>query len=396
MSDPEAHIAAWEAAGVIDGPTAARLRAAAGPIPAPAPIAPIAPMAATEGDPAVEAAARPSAASALFGPGVSIGEMFGYIGGAFLLSAWTAFLARIGGSQANGPFVIGVGSLIAAVVLAGLGAWLGRGSDRFRRGAGVAFFVAAGLVGVGVLALFGSTDGQRDSLAGVVAAAAALVAAIVFRTYLPAVMTHLGVLAAATSLVATALSWIQTVLVPLPTYDDFGNTKFVATPGADPLLLAVGQAAAWVVLAIVIGFVGLREARMGTPEANRRASASRAWAGFVVVLGITQAVMERRYDEEFTSHRVIEPWLGAVVILIVCAVLIERAFHRESSAFVYPAALGFIIAATDLNVTYLSSSIEIALLVEGGVLLGAGVIADRLRRRLGARPPAMGSVAALA
>jgi hypothetical protein len=320
---------------------------------------------------------------------------FGYIGAAFLLSAWTAFLVRTGDSTANPQFVIGVASLIAAVVLAGLGAWLGRGSDRFRRGAGVAFFVAAGLVGVGVLALFGSSDGQRDSLAGVVGAAAALLAAIVFRTYLPAVMTHLGALAAATSLAATALSWIETILVPLPTYDELENTKFAAAPGADPLLLAVGQAAAWVVLAIVIGFVGLREARAGTPAAGRRASASRAWAGFVVVLGIAQAVTQSSYDAAYTRHRVIEPWLGALIILIVCAVLIERAFHRESSAFVYPAAVGFVIAATDLNVTYLSSTIEIALLVEGGVLLGAGVIADRLRRRLRARPPAMGPVTAL-
>ena len=331
MSDPEAHIAAWEAAGVIDGPTAARLRAAAGPIPDPASIAASSPPAAAGDDHAIEAAAHPSAASALFGPGVSIGEMFGYIGAAFLLSAWTAFLARIGGSNANAPFVIGIGSLIAAVVLAGLGAWLGRGSDRFRRGAGVAFFVAASLVGVGVLALFGSSDGQRDSLAGVVAAAAALLAAFVFRTYLPAVMTHLGVLAAATSLVATALSWIETSLVSPRTYDDLGNATFAGTPGADPLLLAVGQAAAWVALAIVIGFVGLREARMGTPAAGRRASASRAWAGFVVVLGITQAVMERRYDAEFTSHRVIEPWLGAYARRRAVGPTDERAWRTGCS-----------------------------------------------------------------
>src|SRR6185295_13238683 len=147
-----------------------RLRAAGGPISAPAALAAVTPLAPAEGDHAAEAAARPSAVSALFGPGVSIGEMFGYIGAAFLLSAWTAFLARIGGSGSNAPFVLGVGSLLAAVVLGGLGAWLARGSDRFRRGGGVAFFVAAGLVGVGVLALLGSSDGQRDSLAGVVAA----------------------------------------------------------------------------------------------------------------------------------------------------------------------------------------------------------------------------------
>jgi hypothetical protein len=398
MSDPEAHIAAWEAAGVIDGATAARLRAA--PVIEPG----LASAGHAQGDhsaaiapaaDASEASTRPaSAVSALFGPGVSIGEMFGYIGAAFLLSAWSAFLVRTGDSTGNAQVVVGIGSLVAAAVLTGLGAWLRRGPDRFRRAAGVAFLTATGLVGVSVLALLAST-GQRDSLAGVVAAGAALLAAIAYRTYLPAVLTHLGVLAGATSLAATTLSWIRTVLVPLPTYDDFGNTVSVAGPSADPLLLAVGQAAAWVLLAIVIGFVGLREARAGTPEAGRRASVSRAWAGFVVVLGITQAVTQSRTDADFTNHRVVEPWLGALIILIVCAVLIERAFHRESSAFVYPAALGFVIAATDLNVTYLSSTIEIALLVEGGVLLGAGVIADRLRRRLGARPPALGPVAAV-
>ena len=266
--------------------------------------------------------------------------MFAYIGGAFLLGAWTAFLARIGGGTENPQIAVGIGTLVAAAVLAGLGAWLRRGSDRFRRGAGVAFLVATSLVGVGVLALFGSSD--RGTVAGVVAVSAALLAAIAFRTYLPAVTTHLGVLAAATALVATTLSWIETILVPLPTYDDFGNTKFEAAPGADPLLLVVGQAAAWVVLAIVIGFVGLREARMGTATAGRRASASRAWAGFVVVVGIALAVTHSRYDADYTYHRVVDPWLAAVIILIVCAVLIERAFHRESSAFVYPAALGFV------------------------------------------------------
>ena len=41
------------------------------------------------------------------------------------------------------------------------------------------------------------------------------------------------------------------------------------------------------------------------------------------------------------------------------------------------------IALTDFNVTYLSGSTEVALLIEGLILLGVGVVADRLRRRIG-------------
>jgi hypothetical protein len=85
-----------------------------------------------------------------------------------------------------------------------------------------------------------------------------------------------------------------------------------------------------------------------------------------------------------------------VVILIVCAVLVERGFRREASVYVYPAALGVIIAATDLNATYLSDTIEIGLLIEGGILIAAGILADRLRRRIGVRPAPPNPGAALA
>jgi ABC-type Co2+ transport system permease subunit len=60
--------------------------------------------------------------------------------------------------------------------------------------------------------------------------------------------------------------------------------------------------------------------------------------------------------------RVIAPWLADVAIIVVSAVLVERAFRRDASAFVYPAALGVMIAATDFNFTYLSDSTEIGLL----------------------------------
>lgn len=383
VSDPEAHIAAWEAAGLIDASLASRLRAAPGAETTPT----------TAASTPVESAATPSrpagAASALFGPGVSIGEMFGYIGGAFLLGAWTAFIAR-SAAQAHDPrLTTGIGLLTAAVVLVALGAWLGRGPDRFRRGAGVAFVVATGAVGGGVVALLASATGDSNDLVMVSGAGAALAVAMAFRSYLPAVVTHLGVLAAATTLVSTILGWLHAWLAPEPFYRYGLDPSASLRTGVDPLLLAVGQAACWAIAALVIGFIGLREARSDTPAAGRRAAVSRAWAGTTLVVGIASALNATAYAGGYEWHRVLEPWIAAAVVLIACVVLVERAFRREASAFVYPAALGLIIAATDLNITYLSDSIEVGLLIEGGVLLAAGVVADRLRRRIGAPPRAV-------
>jgi len=66
----------------------------------------------------------------------------------------------------------------------------------------------------------------------------------------------------------------------------------------------------------------------------------------------------------------------------VSLVLVERAFRRESSAFILAAAIGLITALTDFNFWYLTSSTDVGLLVEGLILIGAGVAADRLRRRI--------------
>ena len=85
--------------------------------------------------------------------------------------------------------------------------------------------------------------------------------------------------------------------------------------------------------------------------------------------------------------RVIEPWIADLALLVLAAVLVQRAFRRDASTFVYAAALGLIIALTDFNFTYLSSSTEVGLLIEGVILLGAGVTADRLRRRIGHPQP---------
>jgi hypothetical protein len=81
--------------------------------------------------------------------------------------------------------------------------------------------------------------------------------------------------------------------------------------------------------------------------------------------------------------RVLEPWIGDAALLVLAAILVERAFRRDANAYVFAAALAVVTALTDFNFTYLSSSTEVGLLIEGVILLGAGFAADRLRRRVG-------------
>ena len=83
MSNANAHIAG-ESTGLIDRETADRLRAAE-----------------PEGDPQgmsaageIVAAQPRLAVAAMFGPGVTISEAFGFLSGGFLLAAWSSFMTR--------------------------------------------------------------------------------------------------------------------------------------------------------------------------------------------------------------------------------------------------------------------------------------------------------------
>jgi hypothetical protein len=77
--------------------------------------------------------------------------------------------------------------------------------------------------------------------------------------------------------------------------------------------------------------------------------------------------------------------MADVIVLLISAVLIERAFRRESGAYVLAAALGVVIALTDFNFTYFAqaSGTEVALLVEGLLLLAIAFAAERITRRVG-------------
>jgi hypothetical protein len=374
MSDIGERIAAWEAAGLIDAKTADRLRAAeavpAGTGVAPEPVPAAQP---TEG-------LGPTTAAAWFGPGVTIPEVFGYLGAGFLLAGWSAFVVRIAGDR---PVIVGAGALFAAVVLVALGAWLRTGDARRSRAAGVAFVVGVAFVGGGfaTLATYVEIDGP---LIGVVGTGWAAAAAVLLRAFHPSVLTQAGLLAALTSLAGALLAWAESRIVPPLTFTDDG---LAIRGGPDPALLAVATAAWWLALAVAIGLIGLRESRAaerGNRAAERRASLTRFWAGLVAVLGLASALTRSDYDAGGEFRRAIAPWVGDLALVAVSAILVERAFRRDTTAYVYPAALGLILALSDVNVSYLSSGTEVALLVEGFILLGVGLAADRLRRRIGA------------
>ena len=152
-------------------------------------------------------------------------------------------------------------------------------------------------------------------------------------------------------------------------------------------MAVVGSAAWWLSCAVLIGLIGLIEARAaerGDESAAHRAAISRLWAGIVAVVGLATAVS--RSDLVVATgefERVVQPWVGQLSLVVLSLILLERAFRRDATAYVYAAALGLIVALTDFNVTYLSDSTEIGLAIEGAILLCVGLAADRLRRRIG-------------
>jgi hypothetical protein len=381
MSDVLARIDAWETDGLIDPATAERLRAAETSrepetaIDLTGPTGPAAPAAPVD----LPDRARGPAFSAVFGPGVTVGEMFAYLGIGFLLGAWTAFVARLSGGSSN-TALVGVGFGIAAAALVILGFVLRNGDARQRRAAGVAFVGATSYAAAATAALVEpNVDG--DILALIVGFVALLVAAVLRRLH-PALTTEFGLLGAVTGFGAAAMSWIERSISPR--YDAFNGGEL---SGIDPLGPALLQAGGWLLLALALGLYAIRVARAdgGDPAAMQRAALVRAWAGLVAVIGLATALTRSAYDGE-EYRRVMPAWAADVAILVLAVILVERAFRRDSGAFLFAAGVGFLAALTDFNFTYLTDSTEIGLLVEGVILLGVGFIADRLRRRLAAAP----------
>jgi hypothetical protein len=370
MTDVLTRIDEWEATGLIDRETAERLREAE---------AVRAPEAVASGPPtdAVERQ-RGLTLSSIFGPGVTIGEMFAYLGGAFLLGAWTAFATRLAGG--SGDALAGAGFAIAAAGLVVLGVSLLTDDARRRRGAGVAFAVAPAYVAAATAALIpNSYVGPGQVL---LVAVSGFLAAAVLRRVHAALLTEASLLAAATALGAAALSWLRYTIEP--DFDGFNGDEVAAF---DPGLLVVLNVVGWLLIGLALGLYAIRvaarsEASLATV---RRAALIRGWAGILSVLGTTTALTTQAYvAEEYV--RVVPAWMADVAILALAIVLVERAFRRDSAAFLVAAGVGFIAALTDFNFTYLTETTELGLLVEGVILLAVGFVADRLRRRLSRDP----------
>jgi hypothetical protein len=357
-------IAAWQAAGLIDTDTAARLRAAE----------------AEDGEtPSTpEGRDKPSTVAQIVGPSVTIGEMFAYLGGAFILGAFDAFLTRMAGFDADGGVGLAVGFGVVALVLVAIGRFMAQGDARQQRAAGVLFAVAVCHVGAAGLAL--TTAFELDfRVAGVLVAACAAVVAVGLRLYLPALTTQFTLLASLTGLSAALLSLLGQFIVGDPVLTADG---IVAT-SPKAMVVLVASAVWWLGFALLVGLVGLYEARAtDDPAAGRRAALTRLWAGVTAVVGLSAAVSQSGYVNGEWG-RVLEPWIGDLALIVLALILVERAFRRGANAFVYAAALALVIALTDFNFSYLSDSTEVGLLIEGLILLAAGFAVSKLRQRIG-------------
>jgi hypothetical protein len=354
MGTVNEHISGWEAAGLIDPETAARLRAA------------------DEADAAGAVATIPEraspSASAMFGPPVTIAEVFGYLGAFFLLAAATVAVG----------VAAGLGNVVVGFVVAGIGLGLGRDDPRRGRAAGVAFVLAASYLGIGA-GMLAEEAGLGWPASGVVGSGVALAAAVAFRWRHPAVLSQFAVLGALTCLATALLSVLDRTL--------FGS--FDATAGGPPAIVKVALSAAWwLVIGVGLGLLGLWEAGRAAedPGAGRRAALTRFWAGLTAVTGLASALYTTG-DVSNGWERVLEPLVADGLVIALSLFLIERAFRRDAMAFAYAGAIGLIIALTDLNVSYLGEREEIALFVEGLLLVGIGVAANRLRGRIGRGAP---------
>ncbi|HEY4751701.1 MAG TPA: hypothetical protein VIH37_00345 [Candidatus Limnocylindrales bacterium] len=384
MADPGilARIDAWAADGLIDEAVAGRLRDAeatriAGMDDLPTERA---------GEPASPGGSPVQGFASIFGPGLAIGEMFGYLGAAFLLAAWHAFVLA-GVDTADASSIRVFDALVPAIVLVLGGLWLRRESPRLRRAAGVAFAVATVHVAVAAWAAGTAVDPLlQTELVLLLAAVAGVAAAGAFRLLLPALMTQASLVGALWTLGFAATVYAEAAFLPPVDYSaGMGSVR----PPDMAVEQAVLTAVWWIAVAVGIGLIGLREARIAAEAddeaqaaaASRRATLTRFGAGLVAVIGVASAVWTENGWDENGGIRALTPWLGDGVLLGLSAILVWLAI-RGRSVYLYPAALGMVLALSDLNGRYVApyAGAGPALFVEGVILLAVGVAAERLRR----------------
>jgi hypothetical protein len=391
-----ARIATWEAAGLIDTSTAGRLRAAESARPATAGEIEDATPASPQGTGAptvlatgtaqtsVRGADAPVATVRTASPASMLVEVFAYLGSLFILGAWYALIERLARDRLDGdpdPIRL-VGATAAAVVLSGIGAFWWRETGSRGRASSTAFLVSgwnvAGAVFI-LLTILGLADGDDLTAKAVLAAAGGLAAAAAYRWLRVALGTQVGVLLAVVATASGGFLWAQDIFFAV----DGGLSNGGQVDDATGYLKVALTLAYWLAFAVGLGWLGLMEARSGSPGAASRAAATRVVAGLLAVLGTALAVV----TSGSFGERLVPPAIGDALVLLVSAVLLERAFRRRATAFIVPGALGVFIALTDLN-SNVSGRVgsEVFLLIEGVLLLVVAGAAEVLRRRVVAEP----------
>ena len=178
-------------------------------------------------------------AAAWFGPGVTIPEVFGYLGAGFLLAAWSAFVARLAGDGREN--MIGAGSIAAAVVLVALG-----DVARDRRCASVEGGRRRRPSQPSPSRPVASSRSSRWATSTVsspptLATGVGTALAAGLRVVHPGLLTQFGLLSALTSFAAALLAWLELLVRPdRLTFSESGLV--IPAAGPDPRLLALAAA----------------------------------------------------------------------------------------------------------------------------------------------------------
>lgn len=351
----------WLAEGLIDQETAERLRAAeAG---------------------GAHGAGTPSSLS---GPSdwlrFSAVEFFAYIGIGFVVAAYYWAVTQ----QTSEELALGIAIALASAVFL-IAGWVTRGRvGAIGRAASPALLVGGLQVPFATFLMLEPAE-LVEVLRLALAAFVWLVVALAATWRLRSLPTQIGWLSA-----AVAFAWFTAAYL--------GEVLFGSSEGFEPdaqdtmryLLLAISM----VVVAMFAALVGEREARdaAGDPGARRRAALTRFWAGMTAVVGLSVTLLVPASADLAT----VEPIVCQAIVLLAALVLVAVSARTSALSYLLPGGLGVVLALTAFNAEYISDEIGTAgaLLVEGLVLLGAGVGVQVARSRLLMRRTAAGSHAA--
>lgn len=363
-------IGEWEAAGLIDATTAARLREAE----------------AQAAGRAAEADDTGGHAEPAIGRqyGITAVELFIYLGAGFVLGAWYALVASTIPSGEDWAAWIGAAGLMAALALGLAGVAMSRRDARFRRAAGVSLLAALPNLGIGLFLLAGSLRPEEYWEApanALVASLVTLAAAFAARRVLPALTTQLGLAVAAAAAGLYGMLWLDVTLFPRL------MTEYEQAPlDASAAFVRVLLSLAWW-WAVGLGMAVLLVVLDPQPRTTGRTRLGRIAVGTTVVLGTAWAVAMRHdwnAGAGLAGEPVLEPVLGAAILLAVSGVFLLLAMRRADVGYLWPGGLGVFISLTWLNAEYLAveSGLWLALLTEGVVLFGVALGVNRLGRRL--------------